>query len=79
MPKNTHHTTGRSRRIVAHGVLKDTPDVRNLARAAIRLALADAQREAEAQRLTDQHPDTSRRTRTTTPPQNTKPKKGDAS
>lgn len=64
MPKNSRNHSGRSRRIVAHGVLKDSPDVRNLARAAIRLALADAQREAEAQQLANQHPDTSRRTRT---------------
>ena len=64
MPKNkSTHGSHKNRRIVAHGVLRETPDIRNLARAAIRLALADAQREAEAQQLAGQHPDTSRRAR----------------
>ncbi|WP_146113310.1 MULTISPECIES: hypothetical protein [unclassified Arthrobacter] len=64
MPKNNStHGSHKNRRIVAHGVLRETPDIRTLARAAIRLALADAQREAEAQQLTEQHPDTSRRIR----------------
>ena len=64
MPKNNSaHGSHKNRRIVAHGVLRETPDIRTLARAAIRLALADAQREAEAQQLAEQHPDTSRRIR----------------
>lgn len=64
MPKNNStHGSHKNRRIVAHGVLRETPDIRTLARAAIRLALADAQREAEAQQLAEQHLDTSRRIR----------------
>lgn len=64
MPKNNStHGSHKNRRIVARGVLRETPDIRTLARAAIRLALADAQREAEAQQLAEHHPDTSRRTR----------------
>lgn len=64
MPKNNStHGSHKNRRIVARGVLRETPDIRTLARAAIRLALADAQRKAEAQQLAERHPDTSRRTR----------------
>lgn len=64
MPKNNStHGPRKNRRIVARGVLRETPDIRTLARAAIRLALADAQREAEAQQLAERHADTSRRIR----------------
>lgn len=57
-PRNSSH-----RRIVARGVLRDKPDVRTLARAAIRLALAEAQRESEAKQLAESMPDTSQRQR----------------
>lgn len=62
MPKNTPRKNAH-RRIVARGVLRDKPDVRTLARAAIRLALVEAQREAEAKQLAESMPDTSQRQR----------------
>ena len=45
-------TTRRSRgqrRIIVTGELRETPDVRKIARAIIAMALADAEREAQAQ------------------------------
>lgn len=62
MPKNTPRKHAH-RRIVARGVLRDKPDVCTLARAAIRLALVEAQREAEAKQLAESMPDTSQRQR----------------
>lgn len=62
MPKNTPRKNAH-RHIVARGVPRDKPDVRTLARAAIRLALAEAQREAEAKQLAESMPDISQRQR----------------
>ena len=46
--RTTRRSRGR-RRIVVTGELRETPDVRKIARAIIAMALAEAEREAQAQ------------------------------